>query len=144
MSVLEVIGKPSNFESRGYVRMTSDVFNICERVAELDPNLRVLYNESNPEKPWVVTEIARDGEERFVAQYEALDARIIDDLQYMLRVPFLDRLKAQDAREEARKGKLSIEEEDQFEAIADRFEFTLRKAGARDGSGPNYRPVKRG
>lgn len=120
--------------------MTSDVFNICQRVAELDPNLRVLYNESDPEKPWVVTEMSTDREERFVARYQALDARIIEDLQYMLRVPFLDRLRVQDEREAARKET----DVSAFEAAADRFEFDLRKAGGRGGSGPNYRPKKRG
>ncbi len=143
MSVLEVVGRPSNFDSRGYVRITSDVFNICGRIEELDPNLRVRYNETNPEKPWVVTEMAKDGE-RFVAQYEELDARIIEDLRYMLHVPFLERLAVQDKREAERKAAEERGADDLYQEMAGHFEHDLRKAGLRGGSGPNFRPKRRG
>lgn len=144
MPALEVVGSPSNFEARGYVRMTSDVFNICERIAEKFPSLRVLYNESDPEKPWVVTEMCLDGVERFVAKYVGLDARIIESLERMLRIPYQDRLDAQDKLDAAEKAKPDEAYEEALEDIATLTYRALQRQGLTDGGGKNFRKKKRG
>lgn len=71
----------------------SDVFNVCERIKELSPNLYVVLHEKH-ELPFVVMEHCIDGEERMVKRYAALDSSIITDLQRMLAIPWDQRAKA--------------------------------------------------
>lgn len=95
MTNLQVVGTPDNLTYRGpgYASVDSDVFNICGRIREISPSLRVVLREG-AEKPWTVVEMCSDGVERFVASYEALDQRILEDLRYMLAVPFEKRFEA--------------------------------------------------
>lgn len=118
----------------------SDVFNIAERVRELDPSLRVVLHE-NHERPWVVVERCADGEERFVARYAELDARVVDDLRYMLAVPFDQRL-AKVAREaEESNERLGRMTDEQFDRFAWDFKRSLYEANMADFKwGRSYRP----
>lgn len=78
------------------VPMTSDVFNICERIKEIDPNLYIYALDppvllGDRVLNYSICEICRDGVERLVMRVNALDARIIEHLEYLLRVPFEQR-----------------------------------------------------
>jgi len=132
---------------RGANAMTqveSDVYNICTRVREIDPSLSVVLQEGHP-KPWVVMELGIDGEERFVARYEELDARILENLRYMLAVPFekrLDVLQRQADKENAERGRLTEEKIDQ---LAHAFYDAGVKSNLIDPKwGKSYRNVKGG
>lgn len=96
MSDLLLTGSPDNLRLPNYLRgarvMTSDVFSVCERIRELDPNLYVVLHEKH-ELPFVVMERCRDGEERLVKRYKELSSAIIDDLKRMLSVPWETRFK---------------------------------------------------
>ena len=74
------------------VFVESDLYGIVERLQQIDPNLYVVFHEKN-EKPFTVMERCADGVMRFVARYEELDARVIEHMQYLLKVPFEERLK---------------------------------------------------
>ena len=116
--------RPSNLVSTRQVPVESDVYNICMRVQELDPNLRIVLHENHP-KPWVVMERGPDGEERFVSRYEELDARIIENLRYMQAVPLekrIDELQRQADAENAKHGMMS---EERFEKFAYDFQKAL-------------------
>lgn len=134
---------PPNLRNK-VVMVESDVLNVCNRIRDLDPNLYVVFHEKH-ERPYVVMENCVDGLERFVARYEALDARIIEDLQRMLRVPFDDRWKAEAAKVE----KANREKDQEFYTSGkfDEFAHGLRKAMIEsnmiDGvQFRSYRPVK--
>jgi len=71
----------------------SDLYRITERIAEIDPNLYVVFHEDHP-KPFTIMENCHDGVSRFVARYEELDQRILEDLRFMCSVPFDERMKA--------------------------------------------------
>lgn len=141
MSTLE-LPLPENLVAQGYVRVDSDVFNICGRIREISPNLRLNFREGR-DKPWVVTEMSRDGVERFVAQYEEADGRILESLRYMLKVPLMERLRRQDEIDDRLRGKWSPEAEAAVEELAERSYHDARKAGVVVG-GPSYRKVPRG
>lgn len=77
---------------RGEIKAVSgDIYNICERIKEIDRNLFIVHHEGH-ERPFVVMENCVDGEERMVSRYERLDASILEDLQRMLRIPFEQRM----------------------------------------------------
>lgn len=89
---LITVGAPENIKIAGVnphaLKMVeSDVFNIAQRIKEIDPNLYVVVHEGHA-RPFVVMEHALDGTERMVSRYDRLDSSILDDLRYMLNVPF--------------------------------------------------------
>lgn len=84
-------------------RVEADVFGICERLGEHDPNLRINVMEEGAQHAFVVTELGPDGVERFVTRVTTLDARLIEDCQRMLKMPLKDRLAECDRINAARK-----------------------------------------
>ncbi len=140
-----ILNKPTNVRLRDGDRLSvvsSDVYKIAERVKEIDPNLRIILHEGH-EKPWVVTEIGRDGVEYFVSRYEELGAHILEHLQYMRAVPLekrVERLAREADAENARMGQLSGERMEEFQ-------YDFHKA-MRDSNmimphwGKSFRPVK--
>jgi hypothetical protein len=68
-----------------------DVYNVVARMKQIDPNLYVVLHEGHT-YPWVVMEHCRDGEVRMVKRYAELSPAILDDLRYMLAVPFQERI----------------------------------------------------
>lgn len=102
---LITVGAPDNIKIAGVspfaLRMVeSDVHDIARRIKEIDANLYVVVHQGH-ERPFVVMEHALDGNERMVSRYERLDASILDDLRYMLRVPFSERFAATTKRVDA-------------------------------------------
>lgn len=107
--------------------VTSDVYNVCERIKAIDPRLMVVLQENHPE-PWAVMENCVDGNVRMVARYAALDARILDDLQRMLRTPFTERFRILSERidaENAKNEKVNMDTEAN-ERLAFEFKRALR------------------
>lgn len=99
--------KPDNLRVPDHGRahlVEADVYHICDRIKELDPNLYVYLLDppvcfGERTYRYSVTEFCADRVERLVRRYEELDARVIENLEYMLRVPFEHRLQAAEATE---------------------------------------------
>lgn len=93
---------------RGHVE--GDVFRICERLEEIDKSLFV-YPLDPPVKAgdrtchYSIVEECADGVPRLVFRATALDARILEHVQYLMNVPFEKRF----AEAEARADKLEAE-----------------------------------
>lgn len=107
----------------------SDVFNVVTRMREIDPRLHVVLQEGH-KLPWVVMEDCADGETRFVKRYEELTPAILDDLRYMLAVPFEKRIEIMqreaDAANDAAK---RHRESDAWQEFAWDFGKTLYECG---------------
>lgn len=120
---------PSNMQNVEWV--TSDVFNIAERVKQIDERLRIALL-PNQDRPWAVFEVGPDGVERLVKKYERLDASVLEDLRYMLAVPFEQRLELvtrEIDRANESHGGFSGEK---FERFAFEFDKAARKSGISD------------
>ncbi len=92
---LITVGAPDNVKiagvnPRALKMVESDVFNIAQRVKEIDPHLYIVIHDGHPE-PFVVMEHALDGTERMVSRYAALNQQILEDLRRMINVPFEQR-----------------------------------------------------
>lgn len=125
---ITVTGRPSNLRYTGNEQMQlveSDVFNVCQRIKELDPNLFVVLHKGH-EKPFVVVEMSRDGEERMVKRYAELTPSILHDLQRMLKIPWEQRFK-QLAREVDEHNEARENAWVESEAM-ERFAFDMRRA----------------
>lgn len=108
---------PSNLRAAPGAVVESDVFNICERIKEISPRLTVRVIEG-ADAPFVVSETGSDGVERFVARYEELDARILENLRYMAAVPFEDRVRKLEREIEASNTEALRMPGDRFEEFA--------------------------
>jgi hypothetical protein len=92
--------RPQNLrgETRGQF-VESDVFNICNRLREVDRSLYV-YDFGRDARPrYSVCEMCRDGVERLVYRVNELDARVVEHVQYLLHVPFETRFAQAEALE---------------------------------------------
>lgn len=90
MNNLLSAGKPINMrvDHSGATLVESDVYNICERLREIDPALTVHVNPDGHHFPFSIQHKDKAGNEYLVCGVEALDARVIDKVNHMLRVPF--------------------------------------------------------
>ena len=111
------VPRPHNLRGSPNIKLVEhDVYNICNRVKELDPNLYIVLHQGH-DRPWVVMEHCRDNVDRFVSRYKELTPQIIDDLHYMLAVPFEKRLEEAERRVEAHNAQydgISDEKMDRF------------------------------
>ena len=117
---------PDNLKAGRLKMVDNDLYNICQRIKEVDKNLVLVYHEKHKE-PWVVIELCADGVERFVARYETCDAGILDNLRYMLAVPFDKRLAEIERRTELENKQFDQIDDDKM----DRFLFAFRNAAIR-------------
>lgn len=78
-------------EGSGVKVIDSDLFNIADRIREIDPGLYIL-SVDRPDGHWfVIMQPCADGEDRMALRCKELDARAVERLQYMLHVPFEQR-----------------------------------------------------
>ena len=122
----------------------SDVFNICQRIKDIDRSLYIVLHEDH-ERPWVVMEDCADGDQRMVSRYERLDASILDDLRYMLSVPFEKRFAELTKRidKENEDAEKFDAESEWFEEFAWNFQRALVDANMVDPIWHrSYRPVR--
>lgn len=122
--------------------VSSDLYGISHRIKEIDKNLSLVFHKG-AKRPWVVMEMCADGEERFVSRYEKADARILDDLRYMLAVPYEHRLEALEQKTAAENAAKEFMDEETF----DRFAYDFHKAAVESNMidpmwGRSYRNVK--
>lgn len=92
-------GVPANVRPGGDYRVegvTNDVYNIAQRLKELDTPyplaLNVIEDKTTGQVAYTVVELGSNGE-RVVFRTHRLDARVIEHVQYLVKVPFHERFK---------------------------------------------------
>ena len=91
---------PSNLHLRPSVKVRyidGDLFDICERLAEISTRLFIVELAEGGDCIYAIMEHADNGVAELVIKVKELDARIIEKVEYMLRVPFEHRLAVVDA-----------------------------------------------
>ncbi len=94
---LIVAGVPSNIilppGAKPLAQVEGDVYGICERLREYDPNIRVVPVEDGGDGiHFIVAEVGSDGELREIMPVQQLDGSIIERLKYLASVPAMQRL----------------------------------------------------
>lgn len=90
------IAPPDNLSLDPSVRASlveSDMYDICERIKEIDPNLKIVHLIDGETQSFVIMETGKDGKEYYVMKAKELDARILEKLRYLLHVPFEERIR---------------------------------------------------
>jgi hypothetical protein len=122
----------------------SDMFDICSRIAEVSPNLYVVVHEkpSGELMHYSVMEKCADGVQRLALNVgpgksiDALDQRVVDRLQYLLRVPLNQRLAEHEKLEEKHKAEQKQTELDTlYEKMGRRMHWQLERDGFIGGRG---------
>lgn len=130
MSELIVTSRPENFRTRAHFdSIPGDIYGICQRIADKYPTLIVTFKDDGFDNPYVISEHCRDGVIRFVARYPKLDASVIEDLDYMQRVPYAERVKVNEARVEAHNAQVAKPDQEKQETWMAEFRQDLIKAG---------------
>jgi hypothetical protein len=119
----------------------SDVFNICERVKEISPNLHIVV--ADPPRPdgknFIIMEETAPGDWMSVARYEALDNRVITHLEKMKRIPLHDRLAKLEKEEEDWEKKSAEDSLDElYERMGGPMWTQLEHDGFVDSRGVSY------
>jgi hypothetical protein len=89
---------PDNLKLDGAIKsamITSDVFNICERLKELNPRLEVhaIWDDRpGGDRGYAIMERVAPDETKLVFKCRELDARVIHEVQYLIGVPFSERM----------------------------------------------------
>lgn len=119
-----------------------DVFNIAERVKEVDPSLHIVQLDSR-EYPYAVMEHCQDGVERLVFKCKALDNRVVERLRYLMARPFDERF-AELEREEFKfeQDRKEAELERLYHELGDPMRYQLERDGFITSRGKSY--AKRG
>jgi hypothetical protein len=118
-----MLNKPENIHVKGGQRLVmvdSDVYNIAERLKEIDPHLKLVLHEGH-EKPWVVVERGLNGVEYFVSRYEELGSHILEHLRYMRAVPLKDRVEKLAREADAANEKMGRWDEEKMDKFAHDF-----------------------
>ena len=118
----------------------SDVYDMCNRIKEVDPNLYVVLHEGH-EQPFVIMENCIDGECRLVRRYAELHPGILDDLRYMLHVPFQKRLELLDKEIEASNSRIGHMSPERMERFAWEFKDSLQKSNFTQAPKPKNMPL---
>lgn len=87
--------RPTNLHLRESVQMRmveGDVYDIANRVKGVDPSLFIVQLEEGGDCAWAVMEHCADGVERLVFRTDALDARVVEKLRYLMARPLHERL----------------------------------------------------
>jgi len=149
MSKIVVPGSsaPSNLvlaEGVSAAMVEGDVYNICERIKEVDPSLFIIQLENDAKGcAYAIMERCEDGMDRLVYKTQELDQRIIEKCQYMKRVPFEHRaqmiMEQVDREEEERREK---ESEELYEKLGAPMRREFARTGFIDGTGQSFPKVK--
>lgn len=131
MSDLYAAGTPSNLDGCFGHFVESDMFDICGRIAEISPRLRIFVHEDGREKPFVVYErIPETGKDEFVFRTDVLDGRVLEEIRYIQSVPFAKRYAIMEAREDAAKKK---QEQDGLDSLVETMGLPMRRELERCG-----------
>lgn len=118
------------------------MFNICERIKEIDPSLAIIQLDDGDRCSYAVMERCADGVERLVSKHKELDQRIIDKMMELRAIPFEQRftaIEAQVDREEEEQKERDFEE--LYERLGGPMLSELEKTGFIDRA-TSYPKVK--
>lgn len=130
--------RPENVRGKFGRWVTADMFHISQRLQEIEQGHRLFIQhldppvELEPGKVWnfVIVEVDDNGTEWWVTPVRELDARVIEHVQYLLKVPYSKRF------EEAEKliAKREQDEMDrQLDEALENWGWDFRKQLAHDG-----------
>lgn len=117
----------------------SDLYDICERIKEIDPSLFIVLLDDGDRAAYAVMERCADGVERLVSKHRELDQRVLDKLMYLKSVPFEKRfaqIEAQIDREEAEEREREAEE--MYETTGAPMYRELKRCGFITGSSSHF------
>lgn len=117
--VIPGIAAPTNLllsDDTKAVMVEKDVYDICERIKELSPNLYILQAMDNDHCAFIIMEHCKDGVDRLVIKVKELDNRVVVHLQKMLHLPLEERVRI------AEKLNYRHEQEAKEEALEDLYE----------------------
>lgn len=121
MSVIEVMGKPSNLvlpPGTGVMPVEGDLYNICQQLHDLWPQLHVVLLTHDEAYAFAVMEEAKDGTMMLVKKYKELDGRVMKDFQRYFSLSLEARVAERDKEAEKRKAEY---EEARFEEFYENF-----------------------
>lgn len=126
-------------------QVDSDLYGICERLREYDPNVRVTLLTQDALFAWSVGEVGPDGVLREILRTKELDGRIIDRLNYIRSVPVEERVKAIEADyDRERAAREEHESEDLYDKIGGGIYDNLFRCGFSHQPKPmSVRPLNR-
>lgn len=93
----------------------NDMYGICERVREISPSLKIIFQTQDDLWQYVIMEHCEDGVERLVMKVgpqhdiKELDGRVITRLQRMRKLPLKERIARFDADAKKRRAKADAE-----------------------------------
>ncbi len=96
----------------------SDVLDICARIAEIDPDCRIVVMHAGAKAKFALVQRAADNQEYLVLRADELDQRIVEQLQYIMRWPVKERLARIQKEIDA---ELAARERDESEALYDQL-----------------------
>lgn len=92
--VIPESARPHNLHFDESVQMRvvdSDMYNICERLQEIDRGLYVVQATRNGECVYNIMDAAPDGSVQRIFKCKELDARVLERVRYIMAVPFEER-----------------------------------------------------
>lgn len=142
---LEIPVAPRNYvDDWGTPSVSGDVYGICERIHDIDPSLRIRdrHEPGDGGFRYIVSEMCKDGIERWVCGVNELDARLVTRIQRILAVDLKDRLDEADKADARFKQQ---EHDDKLDAMVEKIggpmESLLYKCGFIDNRPVSY-PTK--
>jgi hypothetical protein len=128
---LVAAGRPSNLQTPTLGTLVeSDVFDICSRVKEIDPELTIVANDEGHAHRFSVQHVDKHGNTYLVMTADALDARILTELQYLLHVPHEKRYAEAERRERAAEESVALEQRELlYEKLGHQFYTQLDRCG---------------
>lgn len=127
--------RPDNVKGKFGRWVTADMFHIAQRLQEIDPSLFI----QSLEKPthwkdqtwnYTIVEVDAAGTEHWVYGAEALDARVIEHVEYLLSVPFAERFAIAEQLEAKRE---ADDIDNQMEEALENWGWDFRKQLEHDG-----------
>lgn len=127
--------RPDNVKGKFGRWVTADMFHISQRIQEVSPSLFI--QELDPPTQWkdqtwnyAIVEVDEHGTDRWVYGAEALDARVIEHVEYLLHVPFSERFAEAEKLEANRE---ADDQERQLEEALENWGWDFRKQLEHDG-----------
>ncbi len=124
---------PSNLHLRHGVTttvLTSDTFDICERMKHIDTNLFAVQLVENDTCGYAIMEHCGDGIERLVFRTSALDGRVLEKLRYLMAMPLSERLDKLEADEyEAETARQDEASDELYETLGGPMRHEMARCG---------------
>lgn len=147
-----ILRRPDNVRGKFGSYVTSDVYHIADRIREIPRGENLSIQVLDPPVVgfgrtynFAIVEYSLiSQQEELVMRVETLDARIIESLERMLRIPFKQRFAAMEKEEEKwAKEEKERELNELYERMGGNMRIQLERCGFTDPWGPKYAPMNR-